>query len=256
MRYPATLPTSGTITLQFDWTYVSLECPNSAAFNDFLTIDLTNAAGVRLANVLYRDTFSTGYASPAVTPSQSGTVPPTYCPNGGSEVAPAGQPKTAFFPVPAQLAGQNVYFEISVGDVNDVSFSGYLWIDNVRLTGGGAGTLSLHLSQPTGTGSFRLVDANVAPGVELLNGISLEPAPGGVGTGPYLGLWATNVNALLAQVTMPVGAQPFHVLPSSPTYVFSMASGVPFGLTVEAVAFEWTGSTIGRVSVVAALTTQ
>jgi hypothetical protein len=256
IRFPLFLP-AAPLTIRFNWTYVSLECANSAPFNDFFTVDLTNAAGARLANILYRDTFSVGYVSPAVTPNETGTIPPTFCGTGGREVAPAGQPKLTTFTVPSQLAtGQTVFFEINLGDVNDVSFSGYAWIDNLRLTGGGPGVLSLNLSQPLGAGSFRLVDTNLATGVETFNIVSLEPAPGGVGTGPYLGLWTANVNNLLAQVQMPVGAQPFHILPGGPIYTFGPLSGIPAGLQVQMVVFEWNGSVLGRVSPVAALTTQ
>lgn len=255
LRIPMVLAAGATLTVQFDWTYVSLECPNWAPFNDFVTVDLTDASGVRLANLMYRDTFSP-LVTPALTPNQSGVVPFSIC-AGGREEPPAGQPKTTTFAVPAALAtGQTAYFEVNVGDANDVSFPGYLWIDDVRLSGGPPGTLGATLSQPWGTGSLRLVESGLVAGTEMFTGVSFEPAPGGPGTGPYLGLWTSNVAVLVAQVSLPLGSIPFHYVPSGPTLTVGPLFGVPVGLPVELVAAEWTGTSFGRVSSVASITTQ
>jgi hypothetical protein len=79
-------------------------------------------------------------------------------------------------------------------------------------------------------------------------------APGGVGTGPYLGLWTANVNNLIAQAFVTIGTLPFRFFAPGPTLVYGPLGGAPIGLTVEVVAFEFTGVAIGRVSPVAALT--
>jgi hypothetical protein len=220
-------------------------------------VNLTNAAGLQLVwpNLLYIDTFSPIMLStPGATPNESGSVPPGC--NQVREAQPVGVPKTTTVALPSSLNGQTVYLEADVGNVLDHSFDGYAWIDDIRLLGGSPGTLGLSLAQPLGPGSIRIVDTGVVAGVETFNAISLEPAPGGVGTGPYLGLWTANVNLLIGQVLAPVGTQPFHVLPISPTYTFGPLTNIPAGLTIEMVAFEWNGSVFGRTSTVAALTTQ
>jgi hypothetical protein len=111
--------------------------------------------------------------------------------------------------------------------------------------------LTVAMSQPAGPGTFRLDDGGLLPGTHVFNLVSLEPAPGGPGTGPYLGLFTANVNGLLAQVLAPAGTLPFHLVAVHPTFQLEIPSGVPAGLTVEVVAFEFANGVLGRVSSVA-----
>ncbi len=48
--------------------------------------------------------------------------------------------------------------------------------------------LGLTIGQPAGAGTFRVDTIGLLDGRETFHAFSLEPAPGGPGTGPYLGL--------------------------------------------------------------------
>lgn len=127
------------------------------------------------------------------------------------------------------------------------TFSGYMMGTLDAVTS----SLTLTCGQPSGAGTFRLASGGLLSGVETFHLVSLEPAPGGPGTGPYLGLYTADVNALIAQAFSPAGSHPFHVVAVAPTYQFAVPSGVPAGLTVEMVAFEIVNGNLGRVSAVA-----
>ena len=73
------------------------------------------------------------------------------------------------------------------------------------------------------------------PGQEMFLVFSFEPAPGGVGTGPYLGLWASSLNTLVAQLQFPLGSPPFHYLATATAQAFG-PYGAPPGFHVECVA--------------------
>jgi hypothetical protein len=115
--------------------------------------------------------------------------------------------------------------------------------------------LSLAIGQPAGSGSFRLDNAGLLPGVDTFNAFSLEPAPGGPGTGPYLGLYTASLPSLIAEVLVPAGTLPFHFIAVRPAFRLNIPSGIPSGLTVEMVAFEIVNGAIGRVSPVATTVT-
>src|SRR5207244_3311547 len=69
---------------------------------------------------------------------------------------------------------------------------------------------SVAVSQAT-TGSVAyLVDSNLVAGREYFNVITGETCPGGPGTGPYLGLCASDPQLLISEVQAPLGALPFH----------------------------------------------
>ena len=82
---------------------------------------------------------------------------------------------------------------------------------------------------------------------------SFEPAPGGVGTGPYLGLWASSLNTLLAQLQLPLGSPPFHYLATATAQAFG-PYGAPPGFYVECVAIGLTAGVLPGVSAVAGYT--
>jgi hypothetical protein len=115
--------------------------------------------------------------------------------------------------------------------------------------------ISLAIGQPGGSGTFRVSTSGLLTGTDSFHVMSLEPAPGGPGSGPYLGLHTAFPANLIAQVALPRGALPFHFTAVRPTFSFQIAAGVPPGLTVEMIALEVTGGTLGRVSPVATVTT-
>jgi hypothetical protein len=111
--------------------------------------------------------------------------------------------------------------------------------------------LLLSIGQPAGSGTFRLATTGLLTGVPTFHAFSLEPAPGGPGTGPYLGLHTAFLNQLIAQVVVPAGTLPFHLVAVRPSFQFNVPSGIPAGLSVEMVAFEVINGSLGRVSPVA-----
>lgn len=109
---------------------------------------------------------------------------------------------------------------------------------------------TLSVSQPAGTpGSpILVVNTGLVPGHQYYNVFSVTPAPGGLGTGPWLGLHAPDPTFLLWQVSLPVGAVPFHFAASA-----TSASFGPYMLpatVAEGVCFDYTNGVLGQVSAV------
>ena len=106
----------------------------------------------------------------------------------------------------------------------------------------------LTLSQLGGPGSGLVVaNASLIPGLKYFNIFSVEPAPLGPGTGPYLGLFATDPAVLLAQLVPGFGV-PFHFAATSTTTFFGPYP-IPSGAVIEAVCFECNDDQLGCVSV-------
>ena len=103
----------------------------------------------------------------------------------------------------------------------------------------------LSINQTGGVASgVVLTNSNLEIGAEYFNVFSAEPAPLGPGTGPYLGLCATSLDPLLAQISLPLEAPPFHYT----TPVASITFGpypVPAGVVIEGVCFRLNGTQIG-----------
>jgi len=113
---------------------------------------------------------------------------------------------------------------------------------------------TLAITQPGGPGQpVFITSGNLFPGAEVFNVLSVEPCPGGPGTGPFLGLCASDPNTLFSQVALPLGFQPFHFLATGPSATFGPYPA-PAGLVVEGVCFILTGSGISGVSAVSSLT--
>ena len=114
--------------------------------------------------------------------------------------------------------------------------------------------LTLSLAQPGGPGAPVVINAGgQSPGGEMFLVFSLEPAAGGVGTGPYLGLWASNLSTLVSQIELPLGTPPFHYLAAAPSQSFG-PYGVPPGLYVEGLAIGVTGGVLQALSPVVGYT--
>ena len=80
---------------------------------------------------------------------------------------------------------------------------------------------SLALTQPGGAGSpIGVTSSGLVAGRETFNVFSVEPCAGIPGSGPLLGLCATDPATLLAQALLPVGTLPFHFLASQPSMTF------------------------------------
>lgn len=110
----------------------------------------------------------------------------------------------------------------------------------------------LTLTQPGGPGSPVLVgNLGLVAGREYYNIFSVEPGPAGPGSGPYLGLAASDPGMLVAQFLTPSGTLPFHFTAPGAT-LSAGAFGLP-PLTLEAVCFDFTGAVLGPVSPVANL---
>ena len=107
----------------------------------------------------------------------------------------------------------------------------------------------LSITQAAGPGSGIVIgNTSLQPGFETYNIFSLEPAPGGPGTGPYVGLYATNLAPLLTQFFLPLGAVPFHFTAASASTTFGPYSGfVLAGAVIEGLTFQVSGC-IGTVS--------
>jgi hypothetical protein len=96
------------------------------------------------------------------------------------------------------------------------------------------------ITQLAGPGSGVIItNSSLTVGVEYYNVFSLEPAPAGPGTGPYLGLYATDVTSLFTQFYLPLGTVPFHFTATTSSPAFGPYQGPP-GLAVEGVCFEFT----------------
>jgi hypothetical protein len=117
--------------------------------------------------------------------------------------------------------------------------------------------LSLCGRQSGGQGSpITLKNLSLIPGNEYYNIFSLEPCSAGPGLGPYLGLCASpaELQALIAQFLLPVGAVPFHFNATGTT--MSFGPYVVPQLVLEGVCFEFTGGTLGFVTPVTRITIQ
>jgi len=115
----------------------------------------------------------------------------------------------------------------------------------------GVQPFSTFLTSPS-AGFIALENRGLTVGTEVYNVFSAEACPGGVGTGPYLGLCSSDLNFLLAQVLLPLGTAPFHYAPAGATFSFGPLPVTP-PLYLEGVAFEFTGGFLSNVASVTAL---
>lgn len=90
-------------------------------------------------------------------------------------------------------------------------------------------------------GSLAYVDVTgVTPGHEVVVVPSFEPAPGGPGSGPYLGLYATNPVSLFAPLFQPLGT-PLHFIATTPTTTIGPFPAPPAGTVIEGGAGAFNG---------------
>jgi hypothetical protein len=103
----------------------------------------------------------------------------------------------------------------------------------------------LSVSQPQGAGTLvEVADRRLIPGHEYFNFVTLDLAPGGVGTGPYGGLSSSSVSAIIWQASLPVGTAPFHFIASTTEVQFGPYP-LPPGLTFDSVCVDLTDGLLG-----------
>ena len=93
------------------------------------------------------------------------------------------------------------------------------------------------MTSPLGFGDLVIDNFSLGLGLVTYSAISLSLAPGGPGSGPYLGLHAPNLNDLLWQIQSPLGTPVFHYIQTSHQHqtLFPM---LPGGLSFEALTFQ------------------
>ncbi len=108
----------------------------------------------------------------------------------------------------------------------------------------GTGAPTVVLSQ-MGSGGFGLTvdNAHLIPTHDYANVFSLAPC-GVAGSGPYLGLCASDPSELVAQVLLPPGTPPFRFVATSTTATFGPYSTAP-GITIDGIVIDVTGSPAG-----------
>ncbi len=123
------------------------------------------------------------------------------------------------------------------------------------LTRWGRAAPLLVLRQSGGPGSPAFVEnRELIPGSEYCNVFSFETC-GQPGSGPYLGLCASDPATLLDQVLTPLGTVPFHFAAAASTVSFGPYL-LPPGLVTDAVSFDFTSTTLHCYSTVQRLTVQ
>lgn len=119
-------------------------------------------------------------------------------------------------------------------------------------------TTSVSTLQPGPGAPVSVVNANLTPGREYYNLVSIDPCPGGPGTGPGpFGscLSPQGLQFLTQQLQMPVGTGPFHFIAPSSYVAWPAMTGLP-PITVDAICIDVTGGTVGPVSPVVRITVQ
>ena len=235
---------SGTASISFTWTYVTPECSgplSSGNFNDGLSVDLLDpATELVLFHILYRDTFSPELVPGAVTPHSIGVVPTGPC-GPALEESPPGSPHLTTVVIPPALYGQPLILEFAAWDGGDASGRGYLWLDEVRVSGVPGPVAPLSLAIVPQGGQMFLLQATAlqapAPGYyDLVILASLDTSLP-VGVGPLLGLMPDPL--LLDILGLPQGVEPFRPTMQAPFYEFGPFFA-PAGLTMDLVAVGFT----------------
>lgn len=179
---PAVPAFTGATAIEFDWYMATDEFASDPTYNDFVQVALIDiVTGQLLQTLLYVDTFDASHSAGTNTvPSAIAGVTPTNN---------YGDLQTTQVLVNPAYVGQGVALSVVVGNQGDSSVDTVFFLDQVRFldvgqvftfslitTGGGVGDLTFGLvNLPAGA-----TDAMIL--------LSQTPAPGGLGTGPFLGL--------------------------------------------------------------------
>lgn len=103
--------------------------------------------------------------------------------------------------------------------------------------------LTLTLGSPV-AGDLRVDLDGLYPGREYYTVYSLVPCPV-QGGGPYLGLCENDVNNLIALLLLPPVIFPVHFIATECCQGITF-NGLPAGLWLDAVSFDWTGGVLGQ----------
>jgi hypothetical protein len=114
------------------------------------------------------------------------------------------------------------------------SFSTYAGWQAVSLARFGCPRPAVSITQAGGSGTCSVICSGLVPGRETFNVFSVEPCPGSPGSGPFLGLCASDVGSLYAQALLPLESPPFHFTASSSSMAFGPFVVPP--LVVDALA--------------------
>lgn len=179
--------------------------------NDLLVVELYLPDGVAGQNVLFPGSNSLGQTAPG------------YISAPGCGIA-----------APTPFAGigfPNVHILL---DVNYVVTGGLLVPS--------ASTITIPSSANPGFTDLTLINTNLIPGHEIWNIYSWQPCPGGVGSGPFLGLCFVTLGDVLPQLSTPLGFAPFHFLADNCTMSFGPFP-IPSGITLELVTVDYNSLT-------------
>ena len=94
-----------------------------------------------------------------------------------------------------------------------------------------------------GMSDFTLTNSSLTPGHEIWNIWSWQPCPGGLGTGPFLGLCFASLGDVMPQLTTPLGIPPFHYLADNCSMTFGPFM-VPSGIPIEIVTVDYNSLTL------------
>jgi trimeric autotransporter adhesin len=136
------------------------------------------------------------------------------------------------------------------------SFQGVNGNRSVHIAALVPGRPTLAFAQPGGPGTGVVVtNTALTPGASVYNVFSLDSCPGLLGSGPYLGLCCNDPAFLLSQVVNPPGVVPFHYTAWAPSASFG-PYGLPPGIGIQGVCFDFTGGALHCVSTVAQVVVQ
>ena len=162
----------------------------------------------------------------------------------GSYGNPASGNRTLALTTTAGVGGVYVGFREFI--VNN-ALARPLVVDDVMLFAG-ASPFSVFLENPA-SGMLTVHNRGIVAGMDTWNIFSIEACPGGVGTGPYLGLCTSDFNFFLSQFMMPAGSDPFHIIPASSSHNFGPLP-LPVGFYLEVLSFDINGGGLNNIALV------
>jgi hypothetical protein len=225
---------AGAAAVQLDWEFFNVECAN-LNYYDGMSIDIVDAAGNLVQNLVYVDTLS-----PEGPCAEPGT---DFCGGPVGETMPAGINSlvAVLNPFPACS-----YLSVAIWNGNDNAAASHGYVDNIVFTGGaapcpvpcfipGLGAPTLAFSSPSGVGCIR-VDMSNMPAL----GTFFMPVVFNAGNYP-MG-WFFGIDPTFPELAASIAfgypfIGPIGGTPCSPgTVVIGEFCGVPSGLTLYAVA--------------------
>jgi hypothetical protein len=94
----------------------------------------------------------------------------------------------------------------------------------------------------TGNTDFTVTNDGLIAGREIWNFYSFSACPGGIGTGPYLGLCFNNINDLLLQLATPPNTPPLRYIATECSQTFGPLA-LPTGLNFDVITLDFNATT-------------